>query len=161
MLTFQQFSEENLEVKIKQVSPNVYTAYHKRKVAGKAITWNGDSHDKFSIFVSETKPEYRRSGVMTQIYQYIEKTTGKELHPASALSDDGFAFWAKYRPSAVKNDLRHFRDRLLDKEAIHPKYGPGIIYSVGSGSVALRTQRDTTFVLMRKDLIANGLIPNE
>lgn len=143
--------EEHLPVKIKQhpKNPSAYLAYHGRKRVGAAITWNDLNHGKFSIYKSETHPDYRQKGVMSQIYHHIEKTTGKQLHPASALSDDGHKFWSKYRPEAVKDDLRNHAHKLKDKDVSHPTHGPGKIERVGAGGVLARMPNGNNYHLSK------------
>lgn len=111
MLTFGEFYEDqdHIPVKIKQhpKRPSEFSAYHKGKLVGRAIHWKDLNHGMPSIFNTEVKAEYRKKGVASQLYKHIEHHLGHELHPATALSDDGHAFWSKYRPEAVKNDLRN------------------------------------------------------
>lgn len=143
--------EEHLPVKIKQhpKNPSAYLAYHGRKRVGAAVTWNDLNHGKFSIYKSETHPDYRQKGVMRQLYHHIEKTTGKQLHPASALSDDGHKFWSKYRPEAVKDDLRNHTHKLMGKDVSHPMHGPGKIERVGSGGASVRMPNGNTYFLKK------------
>ena len=148
-----------LKLRIKEVRPGAYVAYHKNKKVGAAITWNDINHGKFSIYKSATHPDYQRMGIMRQLYQYIEQTTGKQLTPATALSDDGFEFWKRYRPEAVKDDLRNMKGELLGKTFEHPKYGKVRIDGVGSGVVRVTLPdeyHNTT--LNRKKLIELGVL---
>jgi nicotinamide mononucleotide adenylyltransferase len=134
-----------LKITYKTPREGMYTAHHKGKRIAAAVTWNDLKHGKFSIYKSETHPDYRRMGVMRGLYDYIEKTTGKELHPSSTLSNDGYEFWAKYRPEAVKDDLRRYKDKLIGKEVTHPTYGKGIISKVGSGITIAKKENGNTF----------------
>lgn len=150
MLSFIQYiTEEDLKIKIKSPREGVYTAHQGRKRVGAAITWNDVGHGKFGIYKSETHPDYRKKGVMRQLYNHIEKTTGKTLHPASALSDAGHKFWSKFRPEAVKDDLRNHHDKLIGKDVHHPTHGPAKIDSVGSGGVMGRMANGHTYFLKK------------
>jgi predicted GNAT family acetyltransferase len=141
--------EGPLNLKVKEPHNGIYKAFHKGKLVGAASTWNDLSHGKFSIYKSETHPDYRKKGVMQHIYHHIEKTTGKQLHPSSTLSDDGHKLWQKFRPDAVKNDLRNHRDKLIGKETVHPKYGPGKIERVGSGNVTSKMPSGMNYTLSK------------
>ena len=112
-----------------------YTAHGpKNKMIGAAIyTWKDLTHNKPSIWKSETHADYRKHGVMSALYHHIEKDQGVTLHPSSTLSDDGHALWQKFRPSAVKGDLRSHK--FMGKEVHHPEHGQGTIDEVGSGVV--------------------------
>lgn len=89
---------------------------------------------------------------MTAIYKHIESRIGGHLTPSSTLSDDGHAFWSKYRPEAVKNDLRNHRSKLMGKTVTHPKHGEGTIETVGSGVVSARMKNGNTFTLKRDEI---------
>lgn len=161
MQTFIQFAEaeeDHIPVKIRQLkgNPNAFGAYHKNKRVGAAIHWNDLSHGKPSIYKSEVHPDYRKKGVATALYKHIEKHIGKELHPASSLSDDAFHFWNKYRPSAVKDDLRHHTKHLVGKDVEHPRHGPAKITSVGSGVAIATKPNGNTYALNRKELVSHG-----
>ena len=165
MKSFKDFiAEEKFQpsdLKIKKTGDATYTAYHKRKVVGKAIV--DYPHEKqpegtISIFKMTTHPDYRGRGVMTHVYNHIEKDTGKRLVPSNATTDDGFEFWKRYRPDEVKNDLRMHRDKLLGKE-VEGKSGKAIIKSVGEGGVIAKYHNsDTTTYKSRADLVKSGHI---
>jgi hypothetical protein len=71
------------------------------------------------------------------MYSAIETASGQLLHPAISLSDDGFEFWKRYRPTAVEQDLRHRRDELLDARVfVRGRWAR--IESVSAGCVAAR-----------------------
>jgi GNAT superfamily N-acetyltransferase len=157
--SFIQFlEEEHIPVKIRQFknNPNAFGAYHKNKRVGAAIHWNDITHGKPSIYKSEVHPDYRKKGVATQLYKHIEKHIGKELHPATSLSDDAFHFWKKYRPEAVKDDLRHHKDKLMGKEIEHPVHGKGKIESVGSGNATVRLPSGQNFIAGKEMLRKHG-----
>ena len=141
--------EGPLKIKVKQhpKNPDCYMAYHGKKRIGAAMTTKDIEHGKHSIWKSETHPDYRQKGVMRHIYNHIEKTTGKELHPSSTLSDDGHKFWQKFRPEAVKDDLRNHRDKLVGKEVEHSHYGPGKIERVGRKGVLAAKPNGNTYHL--------------
>ena len=149
MKSFRQFLEEGKEeFTIHSPEPDVYYAYRGKTKVGQAATWNDLETNKFSVYKSATHPKYRRQGVMRAIYNHIETTTGKQLHPSSSLSSDGHAFWQRYRPEAVANDLRNHRDKLMGK-VVHGKSGPATVTSVGSrGAMATyhHDNRTTTYL---------------
>lgn len=165
MKTFKDFiSEEKFQpsdLKIKKTGSATYTAYHKRRVVGKTIVdypQENQPEGTISIFKTVTHPEYRKRGVMSHMYDHIEKDTGKRLVPSSALSDDGFEFWKRYRPEAVKDDLRMHKDKLLGKE-VEGKSGKAIITKVGSGAVIAKYHNsETTTGKSRADLVKSGHI---
>jgi len=138
-------SGEPLNLKIKERAGDIYTAYHKGKKVGHAQTW--DEGGKFSIYKSATHEDYRKRGVMTALYKHIESTTGKQLHPSSSLSDDAHGFWSKYRPEAVKDDLRNHREKLMGKEVEHPRHGKGVIDTVVAGGVGVKMPNGNTYTL--------------
>jgi len=104
-----------------------------------------------------TSPEWQGKGAMTAIHQSIEKDLGRPLHPSHALSDDGFKFWNKYRPDAVKNDLRHHTDHLMGKH-VETAHGPGTITRVGSGVAIATLHKDnwSTSHVRRDELVKQG-----
>jgi GNAT superfamily N-acetyltransferase len=101
--------------------PKPFKAYYKGRVAGAAVWMKTDinhAHDKPSMFKSVVNPEYRGKGVAYQLYHHIEKHIGQQLYPSSVLSDDGYEFWTKYRPDAVKDDFRKYKMFSLGKNIL-------------------------------------------
>jgi len=161
ILSFLQFiNEDNFPIKIKQHigNPHAFSAYYKGKRVGSAIYWKDLNHGNLSIYKSKTHPDFRKKGIMTQLYKHIENTLGKELYPSSTLSDDGFEFWKRFRPESVKNDLRHYKDNLIGKEVTHTIHGPAIIDTVSSGGVVARKTNGNTFFLSKNKLKEIGLL---
>jgi hypothetical protein len=165
MIKFKDFiNEEKLspsDLKIKKTGNATYTAYHKRKVVGKAIVdypRENQPENSVSIFKMTTHPEYRHRNVMKHIYNHIENDTGKRVVPSTALTDDGFNFWKKYKPDEVKNDLRMHTDKLMGKE-VEGKSGKATIHRVGSrGVMAKYSDSETTTYKSRADLVKSGHI---
>ena len=95
---------------------------------------------------------------MKHIYNHIENDTGKRVVPSTALTDDGFNFWKKYKPDEVKNDLRMHTDKLMGKE-VEGKSGKATIHRVGSrGVMAKYSDSETTTYKSRADLVKSGHI---
>lgn len=103
-------------------------AKHKGKNVGQLTLQKEDG--KTTAFEMAVHPSHRRKGIMTRMHQEAEKHFG-DIHPSKTLSDDGHAFWAKYRPEAVKDDLRTHRQKLMGKD-VETHYGKGKITSIGS-----------------------------
>lgn len=115
-------------------SPRSCTAIAKvgKKAVGSATAWF-DSKGDWVILSSFVRPNYRRRGIATAMYQSIERTSERQLKPAISLSDDAFEFWKSFRPEAVANDLRH-RPELIGRRAV--KYGRAGKIIRASGGVA-------------------------
>lgn len=151
------------DFRVKKVD-GVYRAYDKKtgmSVAGavpnkETIHKTGQKVD--SIFKMVTDPPWRGRGAMTAIHHEIEKDLGRPLHPSNNLTDDGFEFWKKYRPEAVKHDLRNHRENLLGQEA-ESSFGKGKIVKVGTDGVIIHhTETDKTSYVSRKNLVKQGHI---
>jgi GNAT superfamily N-acetyltransferase len=62
--------------------------------------------DKPVISSVMVRPEYRRQGVATKLYNHIEKEHNIKLRPNDALTDDGKKFWGGRKESLKEsNDL--------------------------------------------------------
>lgn len=117
------------------------TAHKGTKTIGATIlhmaSYNKNNNE---VYKTEVKPEFRKQGVATAMYQTLEKHFG-EIKPSNALSDDGFNFWKKYRPNAVKDSLRMHREHLLGKTVDHPtdaRFKDATIHSVGDNGVTIK-----------------------
>lgn len=124
-------------------------AKHKGKNVGSLTIWKEDG--KYSAAEVAVHAAHRRKGVATGMYREAEKHFG-ELHPSSALSDDGHAFWSKYRPEAVKNDLRNHKHKLMGKET-ETHYGKGTITSVGRAAAIATLHHNGNTAPVKKDHI--------
>ena len=88
-------------------------------------------HGKTEISFVNINEEYRRKGVSSFLYDYIEKDLGRKLKPSADLLDDGKAFW-KTRPK--KKNPRN--DYLLSDLEIRKSISyeimndPHILYSI-------------------------------
>lgn len=69
---------------------HIYSAYHQgRKIASAKLS--GQDHYVSDVNV---EPEYRRRGVSSKLYDFIEKHSGKRLKPSPMhQTPDGKAFW--------------------------------------------------------------------
>ena len=47
-----------------------------------------------------TEPTYRRQGIATKMYQYIEHTLHLNLHPSTGQTPEGKALWKAYNKTA-------------------------------------------------------------
>lgn len=135
------------KITIREPRENVYVAYHKNKRVAAVVVWKDMNHGKMSSYYSETHPDYQRFGIMRKLYDYIEKKTGQTLYPSSTLSDDGHAFWSKYRPDSVKDDLRSTKKHLVGKEYNHPTYGPGVIERIGAKGAIVRMPNGNNYFI--------------
>jgi hypothetical protein len=86
------------------------------------------NQDVFKVVVDDP---FKRLGIGTLMYRAAEENFG-QLKPSGVVSDEGFAFWNKYRPGVFpKENLRHYASQLIGKLINHSKYGPCKIKSVG------------------------------
>jgi len=148
----------NISIRQDHKDPHMFHAHHNGQRVATATWWKDLEHGKPSIFKSVTRPDYRRRGVMAHLYRHIEKHIGTPLTPASALSDEGHAFWSHYRPEAVKDDLRNHRDKLLGKPIRHDKYGPGVIDRVGARVAMAKKENGDEYPANRELLKRHGYI---
>lgn len=162
-LTFQEFIiEEPLNIKITPHpnDPQFFRAHHPKtnKIIGGAIWTHDVNHGKPAIHKVHVDPAYRKRGVATQLYKHIENHIGQQLHPAHSLSDDGFEFWKHYRPEAVKDDLRHHKDKLLGKSYTHERHGKGTIDGVSSRTATIKKPDGSEYYVNRDALTKSGHI---
>lgn len=77
---------------VKKFFPDYGTMYEvylgKRRIGFADI-----DHGKTEISFVNINEEYRRKGVSSFLYDYIEKDLGRKLKPSADLLDDGEAFW--------------------------------------------------------------------
>lgn len=124
------------------------------RTVGKLAVWR-DSRGKLvpmNVFVSD---KYRRRGIARQLYQAAEAANGEQLSPAISLSDDAFEFWKSYRPEAVAQDLRHWKDQLIGAQVIW-KGRPGTI-TAASGGTATATREDGTTSIILRDQLSDAI----
>jgi GNAT superfamily N-acetyltransferase len=160
MVTFKQFIAEekkNNKYKIKSVG-NDYIAYHGSNRVGHTTVWKDLNHGKLSAYKSYTKPKYRKRGVMTALYNHIEKERGEKMHPSSTTTDDAYAFWHKRDPDSVKDDMRKHKEKLMGKR-VTGKNGTATITKVGpGGAVATYHHDNRTTYLNKTDLQKHKLV---
>lgn len=151
------YSRRKADVTVEKAAYGSYEAKVGSKVVGKAYPWT-DSNGDFVMQNVRVSPNFRQRGVGTALYSEIERQTGKQLKPATSLSDDGFEFWKRYRPEAVANDLRHRKDELLGKRAM-TRYGVGTIKTASGGAATVELDKPsenggTIATLLRREVDA-------
>ena len=62
----------------------------------------GEHSDGKMVGSVEVRPDYRRKGVATEMYNYMEEVTGKKLKPAKKNSEDAQAFWSDRNKKVTK-----------------------------------------------------------
>lgn len=69
---------------------HVYTAHHQgKKIASAKLS--GQDHYVSDV---DVQPEFRRKGIATKLYDFIEKHSGKKLKPSPMYqTTDGKALW--------------------------------------------------------------------
>ena len=65
------------------------------------VAYFGESDGMIRAGEVEVASAYRRMGVATGMYDYLEKLTGREIGPAPVLSADARAFWDARRPMSL------------------------------------------------------------
>ena len=113
---------------------NSVNAFVGSRLVGQATAWQ-DSNDDFVILKSAVRPAYQRRGIARAMYETIERDSGKQLLPATSLSDEAFEFWKRYRPEAVATDLRHWKEQLIGAKVVHS--GRAGVITSASGSIAM------------------------
>jgi hypothetical protein len=119
------FNKKNVAAASPDTSP-VATAEISTPEAGKGTISN--------IWVRD---DFRRKGVARQIHDFVSGMLGKEgreLVPSSYLKEAGFQFWSKYRPDAVKGDMRSHRDFIEAYAEDH--FGKNVRVEFRSGDTA-------------------------
>jgi ribosomal protein S18 acetylase RimI-like enzyme len=69
---------------------HIYTVHHQgNKIASAKLSGQGDY-----VTDVDVKPEFRRKGVASKLYDFIEKHSGKKLNPSPMYqTGEGKAFW--------------------------------------------------------------------
>lgn len=112
------------QIRIKETNPGLYKAYVNRRLAG-ALSLHHKSWSDKGRMVHEVvvNPGFRRQGIATALYRYVEEDIGEELIPSDTLSDEGFKFWVNYRDGAIdKKDVRRIQDQLVGQKVTSPKH---------------------------------------
>jgi len=75
---------------------SIYTVHHQgNKIASAKLS--GQDHYVTDV---DVKPEFRRKGIASKMYDFIEKHTGKQLKPSPMYQTaDGKALWKKREQS--------------------------------------------------------------
>lgn len=138
--------------------------YKGRNVAQLTLRRDRDTGD-MSAFQMAVHPDHQRKGLMSAMHDAAEREFGP-MKPDETLTDEGFDFWRGYRPDAVSNRLRFYRENLMGKP-IQTSYGPGTVKSVGDrGMTAELDGRDGTTAWARArnvpDMLReNGIDPDK
>lgn len=121
-----------MAIRLESARSGAVRAIAGKRIVGSASAWH-DCNGRFCILQSYVRPDYRRRGVARAMYEAIERESGKQLVPATSLSDEAFEFWKRYRPEAVAEDLRHRKDDLVGR-VLEIKGRAGTV-ATASGSV--------------------------
>jgi len=78
--------EKEIHQKWKFINYNVY--FKDNKIASMSFDF-----DTNTVFDARVDSEFRRKGIATYVYDYIEKDLGIKLQPDKTQLDDGIAFW--------------------------------------------------------------------
>ena len=106
---------EAAKLRVKDLGNGNFKAYLGRKYVGYVSVYNYKDDkvapDERYIWKSVVKPEYRRQGVATALYNAAEEylaARGLKLVPSpdQQLSDDAYAFWKKRNPDSLKHHAR-------------------------------------------------------
>lgn len=72
-------------------------------------------HGKTEISFVNINEEYRRKGVSSFLYDYIEKDLGRKLKPSADLLDDGEAFWEARSKRSNPRDEEFLKKIRIEK----------------------------------------------
>lgn len=149
---------KGVKLKVKHDSYNrtVTAHHHGKQIAFLDLERFGEQGKNNEAFQMATKPKWQKKGIMRALHQKAEKHFGK-MNPSGALTDDGFAFWKKYRPEAVSGDLRFHQEKLIGKPINHPDGRPGTIKSVGPSGVSMQFHGSETTAYLRRNHVEHLL----
>lgn len=103
------------EIQIKQIDPEEYLIYHNNKIIGDfSFNKTNKSIDTISIY----SEKYRRKGIGTYIYDYIEKTHDIKLKPSPDLLKEGKLFWQNRLKKQNPTDKSLLSKIQIQKELI-------------------------------------------
>lgn len=117
-----------------------------------------DGRKRVVVEYVNVRPEYRRKGVATALYDRLEAWATEEgllFGPSEKLMDDGFAFWKARVPSHPRllADLRNYRERLVEYAV--GKHGAGVEIDVDWEGRAMRVLRLNSGVLSGLEVLEN------
>lgn len=147
------FRFSRAQVDIRTPRKNTAEAWAGKRLVGRVTAWE-DSRGEFVVLRSFVRDDYRRRGIASQLYRAIEENAGKELKPAVSLSDEAFEFWKRYRPTAVAQDLRHWKDQLIGASVVDSKGREGVVAEASGGIANVRLPDGQTTVIRRDALNA-------
>lgn len=103
---------DNIEIK-KYVYPDiiVYYAYHNKKIIAHLVLNKNYNH----INTITINDKFKRKGLATYLYDYIENTENIKLKPSSFLLKDGKAFWENRLKQKNPTDLQFLNRIRIEK----------------------------------------------
>lgn len=104
----------------------MYGVYLGKRRIGFADIDRGKSEISF-VNINE---EYRRKGVSSFLYDYIEKDLGHKLKPSADLLDDGEAFWKARNRRNNPDDLSLLKSIKITKEIDYDYDTDLIVYTI-------------------------------
>ena len=104
----------------------MYEVYLGKRRIGFADIDNGKTEISF-VNINE---EYRRKGVSTFLYDYIEKDLGRKLKPSLDLLDDGDKFWKNRNKRSNPTDLSLLKSIKITKEIDYDYDTDLIVYTI-------------------------------
>lgn len=114
---------------VKKFFPDYGTMYEvylgKRRIGFADI-----DHGKTEISFVNINEEYRRKGVSSFLYDYIEKDLGRKLKPSADLLDDGDKFWKARNKRSNPNDLSLLKSIKITKEIDYDYDNDLIVYTI-------------------------------
>jgi hypothetical protein len=119
-------------LKVDREKMGVLAHYNGQPVGQLTLMRDPESND-LTAFQMAVHPKHQRKGLMSAMHDAAEEAFGP-MQPDKTLTDDGFAFWKRYRPDAVSNNLRFHADKLIG-QTMQTRYGPGTVKSVGSNGM--------------------------
>ncbi len=100
--------EKEIHQKWKFINYNVY--FKDNKIASMSFDF-----DTNTVFDARVDSEFRRKGIATYVYDYIEKDLGIKLQPDKTQLDDGIAFWKNRLKKSNPTDKKFLSKIKIEK----------------------------------------------